>query len=329
MTVPRPQNVPNTLRFTLIAAAIYNLLWGGVVVIAPNLFFDLIGAARPNYPGIWQCVGMIVGVYGIGYAIAAADPLRHWPIVLVGLIGKLLGPIGFLDAAMRGMMPWSFGWIIVTNDLIWWIPFVLILLAAFKHAATRGEPDDAPRMPFADAIARFRANTGQTLAELSDGRDVLVVFLRHLGCTFCREALDDLSARRHQFRGRGTQLVLVHMSADAEAFPLFASYDLADVPRISDPERTLYRAFGLDRGSLAQLFGPRVWRRGAQAALRGHGVGRLAGDGFQMPGAFVLRDGRIVASHVHQAAGDRPDYLGLACAAAGACTPGGTAANSN
>ena len=39
----------------------------------------------PRYPQIWQCVGMIVGVYGVGYLVAASDPLRHWPIVLVGM----------------------------------------------------------------------------------------------------------------------------------------------------------------------------------------------------------------------------------------------------
>lgn len=53
--------------------------------------FDLTGIARVNYPEIWQCVGMIVGVivgvYGIGYLVAASDPRRHWPIVLVGLLG--------------------------------------------------------------------------------------------------------------------------------------------------------------------------------------------------------------------------------------------------
>ena len=44
---------------------------------------------------------MIVGVYGIGYAIASTDPLRHWPIVLVNSLGKIFGPIGFAQALWR------------------------------------------------------------------------------------------------------------------------------------------------------------------------------------------------------------------------------------
>lgn len=80
---------------------------------------------------VWQCVGMIVGVYGVGYWVAAKDCYRHWPIVLVGLLGKLFGPIGFVDAVLvRGILPASFGYTIITNDLIWWIPFTLMLVGA-------------------------------------------------------------------------------------------------------------------------------------------------------------------------------------------------------
>jgi small multidrug resistance pump len=86
----------------------------------------------PKQIYLWQCIGMIVGVYGIGYACAARDPTRHWPIVLVGLLGKVLGPIGFVDAATRGEVPWQAGWLIISNDLIWWIPFSALLLRSRK-----------------------------------------------------------------------------------------------------------------------------------------------------------------------------------------------------
>jgi hypothetical protein len=116
------------------AAAVYNVVWGTVVIFFPNLLFDLCGMARPNYPEIWQCVGMIVGVYGVGYWAAASDPWRHWPIVLVGLLGKVFGPIGFAGALWTGTFPPVFGLTILTNDLIWWVPFALILRDAARHA---------------------------------------------------------------------------------------------------------------------------------------------------------------------------------------------------
>jgi hypothetical protein len=75
---------------------------------------------------------MIVGVYGVGYLAAASDHRRHWPIVLVGLLGKVLGPLGFGVALIRGELPAAFGVTILTNDLIWWIPFALMLRDAAR-----------------------------------------------------------------------------------------------------------------------------------------------------------------------------------------------------
>ncbi len=127
----------------LVCAAFYNLVWGALVVAFPHAWFDRIGLARLNYPGIWQCVGMIVGVYGVGYLIASRDPLRHWPIVLVGLVGKVLGPIGFVISVSRGELPWSFGWIIVTNDLVWWLPFAAVLWRAWRAHCSRAPGERA------------------------------------------------------------------------------------------------------------------------------------------------------------------------------------------
>ena len=117
------------------AAAIYNLLWGGFVVLYPELPFRWAGMPPPNYPELWQCIGMMVGVYGVAYALAARDPIRYWPIVLAGLLGKILGPMGFLHAALAGRLPWRAGWTIVTNDLIWWLPFGILLGAAYRSRA--------------------------------------------------------------------------------------------------------------------------------------------------------------------------------------------------
>ena len=122
-----------TAQKILIAAAIYNLLWGTLVVLFPRWSFELSGAPAPvDGLFLWQCIGMIVGVYGVGYAIAARDPVRHWPIVLVGLLGKILGPIGFLGAVASDRVPIEAGLIILTNDLIWWPGFALALWLAWR-----------------------------------------------------------------------------------------------------------------------------------------------------------------------------------------------------
>ena len=121
------------MRQWLLAAAIYNILFGSWSIFFPSALFQWAGMVPPNYPELWQCIGMIVGVYGLGYAIAADDPYRHWPIVLAGFLGKIFGPIGFAQALLKGSLPPSFGVILLSNDLIWWIPFGLILLSVWKH----------------------------------------------------------------------------------------------------------------------------------------------------------------------------------------------------
>lgn len=126
------------MRRILLAAGLYNILWGAFVVLWPHAIFDWAGMARPNYPELWQCIGMIVGVYGVGYAIAAFDPVRHWPIVLVGFLGKFFGPLGMLQAVWTGALPAAFAWNCLTNDLIWWVPFVLLLRHAWR--VERGRP---------------------------------------------------------------------------------------------------------------------------------------------------------------------------------------------
>jgi len=94
--------------------------------------------ARNAHAGIRPSAGrrstpLIVACYGVGYAFAARQPLALWPIVLVGLLGKILGPLGFLFGLATGEVPLRFGWILLTNDLIWWVPFTRIVFAGWKR----------------------------------------------------------------------------------------------------------------------------------------------------------------------------------------------------
>ena len=111
------------------------------------------------------------------------------------------------------------------------------------------------------------------------------------------------------------------MGSDEQAAALFSRYRLDDVLRIADPEGSLYRSLGLGRGGVFRvMLAPRIWWRGLVALLRGHRVGRLVGDGFQMPGVFLLRNGRVVQRFIHRTTADRPDYVGIAAGE----TPAGT-----
>ena len=49
-----------------------------------------------------------IGVYGLGYWWASYNPMRHWPIVAVGFLGKLFGPLGFIFNYLKGDVPFEF-----------------------------------------------------------------------------------------------------------------------------------------------------------------------------------------------------------------------------
>jgi hypothetical protein len=49
--------------------------------------------------------------------------------------------------------------------------------------------------------------------------------------------------------------------------------------------------------------------RGIEVTMKGTSLGlKQIGDGFQMPGIFMIHNGRIADSYIHKTASDRPDY---------------------
>ncbi|MEM1011953.1 MAG: alkyl hydroperoxide reductase [Planctomycetota bacterium] len=109
-------------RLSFAAAAIYNVIWGLVVIFLPSMTLRLANV-ETDQVGIlfWQCIGMFVMVFAIGYAAAWRDPSRFAVFILIALLGKIFGPIGFVYGAfVLDALPASLGWTIITNDLIWW-----------------------------------------------------------------------------------------------------------------------------------------------------------------------------------------------------------------
>lgn len=155
-------------------------------------------------------------------------------------------------------------------------------------------------------------NRGEKLSELSQRGQVLLVFLRHFGCTFCRESLVELSKIKEEAARKDIKIVLVHMSRVSYANEVLSVYEMGDVSHISDPEQELYREYGLNRGKWWQLFGPQVlWRGFVAGLLKGHLIGKPVADPYQMPGVFMLRQNKVISSFIHRYASDRPRYREL------------------
>jgi hypothetical protein len=172
------------MRTVLLLAAAYNLAWGTLSILFPQATYSLAGMDTPPglplaNPELWQWIGMIVGVFGVGYAVASRDPLRHWSIVLVGFLSKLLGAVSALGGVLTGRLAAT---ALVTNffnDVIWLVPFALILRRA--TVAARAAANEPPGEPLAQLLDESKDQDGHNLAALSMAGPVLVVFLRHFG----------------------------------------------------------------------------------------------------------------------------------------------------
>jgi peroxiredoxin len=157
------------------------------------------------------------------------------------------------------------------------------------------------------SVMKTQSNT--SVLNISNKKPIMLVFLRHFGCQFCREAMNDVSELRPSLEAKNMELVLVHMAEENIAEAFFRQFNLDGVQHISDPQCRFYTAFGLVSGNFTQLFGIQSWIRGFRLQAKyGTEVGKHLGNNFQMPGAFVISEGIIRDSYIHKYIHDRPNY---------------------
>jgi hypothetical protein len=120
-------------RAVFVAAGVYNLGWGLYSSLDPQWLFRLAGMPPLNHPAVFACLGMVIGLYGLLYLDVARVPERGWTIAAVGLLGKILGPIGWATLVWTGAWPVETFILCLTNDVIWWIPFGLYLYDAWPE----------------------------------------------------------------------------------------------------------------------------------------------------------------------------------------------------
>jgi hypothetical protein len=280
-------------------AALHNFGFACIAVFSPSLFFSWAGMHQPLYPELWQFIGIVVGIFGIGYWIASPDPIRHWPVVLLGFLGKVIAPLYFLLALTSGR--WTLISVIpIAADLVWWLPFAWILFSALSYwndPKIRGlvNPD----------TETWASEKKQELLERSKSKPQLIAFLRHTGCTFCKEALTDLFEADY-LSSKSVDLHIVNMVPESDGARLLEQYKLSDAHYIADPSSSLYRSFGVNRATFSNFLAPKTFQQAMRATFRGkHIPGKLAGDGLQMPGIFLLEKGTISEFHLPETPGEQ------------------------
>lgn len=129
-------------RIVFALAAVYNVCFGAWTILAPQAFFSIFELDPPRYPALWSCLGMVVGLFGAAYAYAAVRLDQAFPFIAIGLVGKILGPIGWVMTVRSGEWPARTILLLVCNDLIWWLPFGMFLIegTALSRGLKRSSP---------------------------------------------------------------------------------------------------------------------------------------------------------------------------------------------
>lgn len=125
---------PRWHRIALLAAAFQCVAWGMFILVLPEKAATVYGLEKPlTDMFLWKGTGLIILLFGVGYGIASMDPVRNWSVIVPGFIAKILGPVGMVMSVYNGEVSSRVLILLPINDVVWWIPFALILLAAFRQ----------------------------------------------------------------------------------------------------------------------------------------------------------------------------------------------------
>lgn len=120
-------------------------------------------------------------------------------------------------------------------------------------------------------------------------------FRRFAGCPLCSLHLHSFIARRDEITAAGIQTVAVFYSSSVALTPYFEDAPLAVV---ADPDKTLYREFGVETGWQA-ILNPRVILPALRGIFaKGLRLPRFWAEEtpFGLPADFLIaRDGRVLA----------------------------------
>ena len=300
----------NWIKTLLNTAGIYHIIWGLSVILFPTFYFDLIQIPHPNYIELWQWMGLFSSIFGIGFIIISNNPMHHWPLIFIGFSLKICSIIGFLIGYFKGHLVGSVFNMNILNDLIWAIPFGIILYKVYmENYVLDEEIIELNKDSIEENLSFYETNKGNNIYSDSYEKPILLVFLRHFGCTFCRQTLFDLSEKQNNILKNGAKVVLVHMVNESEANEIIQKYGLSNIEHISDREQLLYKSFQLRRGTFNQLLGLKVLIKGLKVNyLKKVGIGSAQGDIYQMPGLFLIEKGKITKKQISKLASDVPDY---------------------
>lgn len=173
----------------------------------------------------------------------------------------------------------------------------------YRPGEPRAEVDRAGRA-LADLVLPDDEGNAHRLGDAWLIRPVVLAFLRHYGCIFCRRRVAQLVRYQNDVRAAGAGIALVglgtpDMASDARRETGWRG------PIYVDGDAAAYRAAGLAKATIAGVFRPRVVLAALRARREGFRQGRTRGNPWQLGGTLVVAPGdRVLYAWRNRAADD-------------------------
>ncbi len=107
-------------------AAFYNLAVGGAMLAAPARIAAQLGVSGTGAAYAMLMVGLMIAVFGVGYAIVSAAPAKNRGIVWMGAIGKIGAAALAAVQFNAGVIPFN-TFLLGMGDLVFVAMFALFL----------------------------------------------------------------------------------------------------------------------------------------------------------------------------------------------------------
>jgi len=292
---------PRWLKQGLLAISTYYLLCGISAIFFPGIWYW--AAAMPD---LGSNVALhVIGGLMLGIAVGSfgcwISPMSQWSMLCALLAANVFDFVIVAWSLWTGTLPLLSGLIFALFDTILCLFLIAVISEIFRWQTQR-KPQVTTDL---NAILQTHVDgSSDQLGTLSEHSALFLFFIRHTGCTFCREALDRLSGEISKVKERGARLVVVSMSSVESTRTLLQHYDLNDALVISDPEGSVYETLGLKRGSVFQVLGPKEIWRALRGSLFKYGIGKIEGDPFQLSGWALVHNRRVIEMKAAESASE-------------------------
>ncbi len=149
---------------------------------------------------------------------------------------------------------------------------------------------------------RITLHTGEQLllSSLYAEKPLALIFLRHLGCVFCRVVVDDLKNR--------PDLNIVFVALEGvEEIAEFKVEHGSPHTFICDTDKSLHEAFGMKQGGWGQIINRETFKAGLEVSKKGYTLNKPTSDPMMLSGVFIIgKGGEVFCEHRAKHAADNP-----------------------